>query len=401
MKVNPNLQHLINSEAAGKRGAILEGSSRSGKTFSGVDFVIKLCACNSGITINIIRETSVSFRTTLYDDFNRRLPDFGIQSPFTDRQEVQSFRMFGNKINLLGADKPSKFHGASCDFAWFNEMMDIPQSVFDQQEQRCRRFWWGDYNPKFTQHWIYAAILKRKEISFIHSTFADNPFISDAEKSKILSYDPSNPANIEAGTADDYNWKVYGLGHRGDLKGQIFRNIEWIDRFPDDVGFVYGLDFGFTNDPTVPVKVCDTGKELYLELLCYDPIDTPSELSAYMEQIGVKKNIPIIADSADKYTGENKGTVEMVRDLSRMGWNISKVSKTKSVNYWINKMKGRKIYIVRNRHAQHEVENYRWREVNGITINQPVDQHNHFWDAARYGFMALNNSNSGQVIYDE
>lgn len=400
MKVNPNLQHLINNEAWGKKGSILEGSSRSGKTFSGVDFVVLLTTKYSGVTINIIRETSVSFRTTLYDDFNRRLPDFGIISPFEDRQEVQSFMMFGNKVNLLGADKPSKFHGASCDFAWFNEMMDIPQKVFDQQEQRCRRFWWGDYNPKFTQHWIYQAILKRKDVSFMHSTFIDNPFISESERKKILSYDPSNPANIEAGTADDYNWKVYGLGERGDLKGRIFKNIEWIERFPDDLAYVYGLDFGFTNDPTVPVKVCDTGRELYLELLGYEPIDTPAELSAFLEAIGVQRHVPITADSADKYTGENKGTVEMVRDLRGLGWNISKVSKTKGVVYWINKMQERKIYIVRNRFAQQESENYRWREVNGIMINQPVDENNHFWDGARYGFMSLNIS-QGQMIYDE
>jgi phage terminase large subunit len=400
MKHNPNLTHLI-SKHLRRQGAILEGSSRSGKTWSGVDFVIYLVTNYSGLTINIIRETSVSFKTTLYDDFNRRLPDFGIQSPFIDRQEVPSFALFGSKINMLGADKPSKFHGASCDFAWFNEMMDIPQSVFDQQEQRCRKFWWGDYNPKFTQHWIYDKILKRPDVSSLRTTFTDNPFISRVEKKKILSYDPGNPLNIEAGTADDYMWRVYGLGMRGELKGRVFQAIEWVDAMPEGLAYVYGLDFGFTNDPTALVRIADDGLSIWLELLCYEPIETPGALSGYMDRIGIERYIPITADSSDKYTGENKGTVEMVRDLKREGWKIDKVKKDKSVVFWINKMKERQIKVVHNRHALAEAENYRWRTVNGITINQPVDEFNHFWDASRYGFMSLNPQQSQVMIWDE
>lgn len=59
--------------------------------------------------------------------------------------------------------------------------------------------------------------------------------------------------------------------------------------------------------------------------------------------------------------------------------------------FWINSMKKKKIHIITNKlsHlAKKEAENYRLKTINGIAINQPVDNFNHFWDAARYAHMA-------------
>jgi hypothetical protein len=81
----------------------------------------------------------------------------------------------------------------------------------------------------------------------------------------------------------------------------------------------------------------------------------------------------------------------MVRDLFDRGWEISKVSKTKSIMYWITEMKSHKIHIVKNdlwRKFQLEQENYRFKEVNGILINQPIDGHDHAFSAARYALMS-------------
>ena len=61
--------------------------------------------------------------------------------------------------------------------------------------------------------------------------------------------------------------------------------------------------------------------------------------------------------------------------------------------YWILSMKTKKIHIVKNSlymDIKKEKENYKFKEINGILINQPIDKYNHFWDAARYGHMAWN-----------
>jgi PBSX family phage terminase large subunit len=375
---------------SGHRGVVMEGSSRSGKTWSAIDAFIYIATRLNPekSTLNIVRETYNSFKYTLYDDLDRRLRDFGLYSPFGQKRDVDWFYIHQMKVNLLGADKPSKIHGAGSDYVWLNEAMHIPQEIFDQSEMRCRKFWVMDYNPSLTQHWVFDKVLSRPDVLHVHSTFLDNPYISPQERAKILSYDPENPANIEAGTADDYNWKVYGLGERGEMEGKIFRNINWIDEFPPEAkeAYWYGLDFGFTVDPTVPVRFAEVGNDLYIEYLFYAPIETPQLLSDTLDAIGVERWLPIIADSSDRYASD-RGAVEMVSGLQQLGWNIKKVSKRKTVMYWLNLMKERRLHIVKNPNAVKEFENYRLRQIAGITVNQPVDELNHGIDAARYAFM--------------
>ena len=141
------------------------------------------------------------------------MSDVGVKSPFVNRQEVSQFKIGGSTIHLLGADTDSKFHGSACDYFWVNEWLDVPKEVVDQAEMRCRKFFWGDYNPKYSDHYVYDKFCSRKDLAFLKTTFRDNPFISAAEKRKILSYEPTEE-NVRQGTADDFLWNVYGLGLR-------------------------------------------------------------------------------------------------------------------------------------------------------------------------------------------
>lgn len=411
---------------SGYRGAALEGSSRSGKTWSGVDIIIWLCLYYEpkGCTINIYRETYNEFKTTLYDDFKRRLDDYALPNPFHNAQEIKSFRIGKSRIYFLGDGK----HGGGCDYAFFNEVMFISQSVFDQTEMRCRKFWWADYNPSVTDHWFFDKVLTRPDVAFLRTTYLDNKHISPQERNKILSYDPwlpgsyivknsivmcynkatkkvepvtstnqppPHPTNIQNGTADEFMHKVYGLGLRGAMKGVIFPYVEWIDKFPEDKSPIYPNDFGFTTDPNALGKYAEDEYNIWIELLSYEPIETPEALASLLTELGIDPAKDIIpCDSSDKYTGENKGTVEMVKGLKQQGFiNAYKISKTKSVMYWLNSMKTKKIHIVKNhlyKEALKEQQNYRMREVNGIAINQPIDKFNHMWDMARYGHIAHN-----------
>lgn len=421
---------------SGYRGAGLEGSSRSGKTWSGVDIIIWLCLYYEpkGCTINIYRETYNEFKTTLYDDFKRRLDDFGLPNKFHNAEEIKSFKIGKSKIYFLGDGK----HGGGCDYAFFNEMMFISNSLFDQVEMRCRKFWWADYNPSVTDHWFFDKVLTRPDVAFLRTTYLDNKFISAQERNKILSYDPwkpgsyivknsivmcynkqtskvepvtstnqppPHPTNIQNGTADEFMHKVYALGLRGAMKGVIFPYVEWIDKWPEDKAPIYPNDFGFTTDPNVLGRYAEDENNIWIEPLCYEPIETPDALASLMEELGIDPAKDIIpCDSADKYTGENKGTVEMVKGLRQKGFVYAyKISKTKSVMFWLNSMKTKRIHIVKNhlyQQALKEQQNYRMKEIGGIAINQPIDKFNHIWDMARYGHIA-HNSKSQVLATDE
>lgn len=359
-----------------KRGAILEGGARSGKTWSSIDFLIWVCASypNKGLLIFLLKDTYAGFKTTLYDDFNRRLPDHGLPSPFTNVKEINSFYLFGNKIMLVGADQPEKFQSAGCDMFYANEALPIRKETWKQIEMRCRLFWWCDYNPMFTDHWLYD-FEKREEVTFCRSTMLDNPDTPEWQRKTILSYEPTD-ANMKAGTADDYLWNVYGLGLRSSPQGLIFPNVQWIDRFPDDVSRTwFGLDFGYTNDPTALVKIGVNGNDVYLEEQLYRPIDNAGLLIEVLTPI-VHGSL-VWADSADP---------QMIKDMQKAGIKCFPVKKFPgSIQHGIDVMKRYRLNIVRSVNFKKEAENYKWREINGISLNEPVDEFNHLWDASRYG----------------
>jgi len=372
---NRNLNFLKDCEADGIRGAVLEGASRSGKTWSSIDFIIYLCARESKINIIIVRETYNSFKTTLYSDFNRRLPDAGFISPFEMSRDVSTFWLFGNKISLMGADNPAKFHGAGSDYFFINEALDTPQNIFDQLEQRCRRFWWLDYNPKVTDHWIYNRVCNRPDVRVFKSTFDDNPKISPQERTKILSYEP-NTANQKAGTADGYMWKVYGLGERAAMEGLIFPNVTWIDDFPQDIELIsYGLDFGYTQDPTALVRVGRNGMNLFIQKLIYVPIDNANDLADTIKQV-MPETAFVYCDSADP------GMIASLR-VRKINALIAK-KYSGSVKDGIDILKRFKLHLVRDKDLRKEQENYKYRYISGIALNEPEDKFNHCWDAARY-----------------
>lgn len=382
-QINKNFAFLVQKEKHPKfRGAILEGSSRSGKTISSVDFTQYIGArIGTGFTINVLKETYNSFKTTLYDDFNKRMIDFGISSPFERSKEVITFNMLGNKVNLIGTDKESKFQGASCDFLYMNEMLDIPQGIFDQSEMRCRRFWWGDYNPKVTEHWVYNNVIPRDDVGFLHSTFKDNPFISDIELNKILSYEDTEN-NRRQGTVDKYKWKVYGLGIRAAMEGLIFPDVTWINAedFPEDCDEeTYGLDFGYTVDPSVLSRIGVKGRNMYLEKKFY----TPTKDSELLGELIYK----VLPDG--KHIWADPSDPGMIVDLQNQGLPIYGATRFKGwIMYGCNLINKFKIHIVRDKDARKEQENYKYKEIQGIRLNEPEDKHNHFWDATRYGVLS-------------
>lgn len=424
LKVAKNFEFLLENfsfkraEQQDKQGFIFEGGSGSAKTYDIIQFLMYYCQINEdkGKDILIFRLTYADLKKTVLKDFLKILKMYDMYDINNhSRSHPQTYDLFGNQIHFTGLDGMGS-HGERHDVIWGNEGMELGFDDWKQLNQRCNELFITDYNPSFTEHWIYDSLIKRADTLFLKSTQLDNPFLPKGQRQEILAYEPylpgsytvqnnsimykgeevseknqppPHPTNIESGTADEFMWKVYGLGLRGAMKGIIFPNVVYIDKFPD-MGYSYGLDFGFTVDPTALVKHAEDDKNIYLELLSYAPMDSPHLINDYMLKIGIEKTIPITADSSDKHTND-RGSFEMVSELYGMGWEISKVSKTGSVMLHIGTMKRKRIHIVKNhfyKEFKKEQENYRLKEINGIAINQPMDKWNHAWDSSRYAHMA-------------
>jgi len=375
--INPNLTFLTKAWSDKVNGVCLEGSSRSGKTYSIIQFLIALCSQKNGLVINIVRETYNSFKTTLYLDFAKILPEFGIKNPFGYVQDISTFNLLGNKINFLGTDKPDRLEGAGSDIFWCNEMLDINKVAFDQLEQRCRRFFIADWNPKTTDHWAFT-LEKRADVRFLRTTYKDNlHWISPMELAKIESYEPT-PENIQRGTADKFRWSVYGLGERAARHGLVHPDVTWIPEFPADgevekIGF--GVDFGFTNSPTSVVKVGRKGNDLFVKVLYYGPTSDVNKVIEAIE-LTIPKGHHFTCDSAEP---------GIISDLRRAGFAAIPCKKfAGSVKYGIDLINRHRLFYVSNVDLRKEQENRVWKYVGGIPLNEPEAGNDHAHDALAY-----------------
>lgn len=434
-KINYDQYKAICLEEDILSGVVLEGSSRSFKTISSLDFIVYISSTlETSAVFNIIKETYVSFKTTLYNDFNWRLPQYGIRSPFQDRQEVKSFKLFGNKINLIGADSESAQHGVGCDYLYVNEALDVSKAVRDQAIMRCRKFWWMDLNPKYAEHDIFTSTIGRPDVGHIKTTYKDNLQISPQERTQIESYQPVelseiakflgsqdedevkrfsaiqraikydtalNPdkypakdilelkrcqGNEETGTANKYMWLVYGLGERMAPDGLIFPNVTWIKEFPKDCPNIYwGSDFGYTVDPSTLVKigidrkaeVGDTVKpNMYLDLKFYEPTPTSNDYINLL-RVHIDKTTNIWADPSGEYGG--RGYISSCRNEGYQVYACN--SFPGSIEFGISIMKKYNLCIVDHPAMRKEQAGYikAKAKVNGVWVvtDTPVDANNH------------------------
>lgn len=361
-----------------------EGGSRSGKTFDAFDLIIDFCLIsNRPLMIYVLRDTLVNCKDYTLQDFKEKIRLRGLfeEDALTGEGQRPEYRIKDSVIRFRGLDKMGTKEGFPSDILFFNEVLSgISKEQFDSVTMRCKLLAILDWNPRYTKHWAFE-LEGRPNVFFTHTTFKDNPHCPKAVAKRILSYEPT-PENIAAGTADEWRWKVYGLGIRAAQEGLIFPDVDWIDTFPTDLEFTaFGLDFGFTVDPTAIVEVGAKGRDLFVRPCFYAPCDDPDTLAEILHNVMGYEQC-CIADSADKYAQNPEG---MVFSLQMRGLSVSKFSKySGSLIAGINILKNFRMHIVKDKDFQNEQGGYVWDSINGIKINRPIDKFNHYWDATRY-----------------
>lgn len=393
-----NLDLLIKNfdfTAKSKQGFILEGGSGSAKTYDVINFLILYCSKNKdkGKDILVFRQTLADLKKTAYKDFIKVLTMYGL---YHERNHSMSapinYKLYGNVIFFSGLDTMG-VHGERHDIIWGNEGMELDKDAFKQLNQRCNEAFIVDYNPSSTDHWIFNDLEKRPDTKKFTSTQLDNPFLPRGQRDEILAYEPT-AKNIEQGTADDYLWNVYGLGIRSAPEGLIFQHVEWINEFPTNVERVYfGLDFGYTNSPSALVKVGVHGRDMFVQCLFYDATPDPNELIAPLTEHCGKEMI--WADPSGR---------GMIAILRRAGFNVMATNTFPgSIKTGLSMMKSYKQHWVRSAALVKEQSNYKYRTINGVKTDDPIDEYNHCFTGDTLittdrGLIELNYVEAGDMV---
>jgi phage terminase large subunit len=276
------------------------------------------------------------------------------------------------------------------DVLFLNEANHIDYEIADALITRSNTIW-IDFNPD-RQFWVHDEILTEADSEFLLLTYKDNeacpPEILSELNIKLgkaynnPSGDRTDPKNIKS----DYwhNWcKVYIDGEVGTLQGAIFQNWQ-IGLFDESLPHVYGLDFGFSNDPDSLIKVAVDKKRkiIYASEVLYKTGNSTDQLIDILNnRLNPLKSV-VVADSADPRT---------INDIRQRGLNIYPAKKgADSVRNGIKRIQDYEIIVDANSlNLINELRNYIWHDKRSQV---PIDAYNHQIDPLRYAFDYLTQS---------
>jgi len=363
-KANPNYTFL-KENVPKNRFTLLQGGTRSGKTFSVIYYIIWLCQNYSGLEIDICRKEYAALKATVWKDFKEVLFKHNLYDPANHHKTDKIYNLNGNIINYYGADDPAKIHGRKRQILWLNEADQFDEETIDQLFPRTTHRIIMDYNPAMpTVHWLDDYI---RDFPVVVTTYKDNPHLT---KSQVL--------DIERKKNNAYWWSVYGTGQRTKPTGVIFNEWEKAP-FDDSLPFIYGMDFGYVNDPTTLVKIAVGKHKIYTKEMLYETGLSTDNISDVLESRDISKNDLIVADNAEP---------RLIAELQSKGWNVVPCTKGRdSVRLGLVKMMDYTIVSTEDCHNMHkELNNYIW---NDKKSNTPIDDWNHLIDATRYAFDEL------------
>jgi len=354
-----------------------QGGTRSGKTYNILLWIIfDYCARHEGKTITICRKTFPSLRATVMRDFLDILKKHKIYSEADHNKSNSEYNLKNNLIEFISLDIPQKVRGRKRQLLYINEANEINKEDWQQLIFRTEEQVILDYNPSDEYHFIYDEVLTRKDCDFYITTYKDNPFL-----------DPNIRTEIERlKETDETYWQIYGLGQKGVSKATIFSFSE--GKIPESAQFLsYGMDFGYTNDPTTLVEVYRDQDTLYAKELLYRTHMTTQDINKFLREANINK--VIYCDSAEP---------RLIDELRRMGNQVRATIKGRdSIQAGIDVLRRYKLKIEGDHFIQ-EMRNYKWTEdKTGKLTNIPIDKNNHLIDAFRYAtYNVLSKPNYGK-----
>ena len=338
------------------------GGTRSGKTYAVLQFLI-VKAIENKETITIVRKTIPSLKRTVIKDFKDILQGLNIWQDENYNITDRIYNLYDSTIQFLSTDDADKLRGIKSTILFIDEASEIDEESYFQLSIRTSGKIILAYNPTVSPyHWLRTM----PEVERYVTTYRDNIYLPKEMIDAIENLQHTN----------EKYWKIYGKGEFAPNDKAIFQ-FELCDSIDADfVGF--GIDFGFSNDPTALCAVYKNSDTIFLEELIYEKGLVTNDIVAKLNSLDIQKSEEIWGDSAEP---------RLIEELYRSGFNIKPVVKGKdSIKFGIGVMQNHKIKILKtSQNLINEMYAYQYStDKHGYTTDTPEGGLDHLIDAARY-----------------
>lgn len=352
------------------RTFVNQGGTSSGKTMTILFVLLYHAIKERGAVITIVGQDLPNLKVGAFRDCKTILANSPWLTKFFKVSE-SGHSITGQNGSILefnSYDDAQDAKNGKRDYLFVNEANGVSYEIYWQLQIRTRKQVFIDYNPS-ERFWVHNEVIGREGVRLIISDHRGNPFLTEEEHQRI--------ENI----SDPDLWEVYARGKTGKLKGLVLTNWDIVDTMPDRSEWkadLYGLDWGYVNDPTALVHICLVRGELYADGLIYRTGMTNADIAKEMRNIGLSRSDLVVADSAE---------MKSIAEVNANGFRLIPCTKgSSSVIQGIDVLKRYKIHVTRRSAGlRDELLAYKWeRDRDGNLTNKPVDAFNHAIDAMRY-----------------
>lgn len=380
------------------RYRVCKGSRASKKSKTTALWLIASMMRYPGSNALVVRKVFRTLKDSCYTDLKWAVHRLQVDSwwDFKESPLEITYNAAGGlqqKIYFRGLDDPLKIasiaveDGSLC-WMWIEEAYEITkESDFDMLDESIR----GEvadglfkqitltFNPWNEHHWLKARFFDAPDDQTLAVTtdYRCNEWLDDNDRQLFEDMRIRNPRR----------YQVAGLGDWGIVEGLVYENwreeaftLQEIQERHADLQSAFGLDYGYTNDPTALFAgyVSISGRRIYVYDELYKKGLSNRLIYAEIERMGYSKE-QITGDSAEPKSND---------ELKSYGLRIRGAKKgPDSVNNGIQWIQDFEI-IVHPRCVNYitEISNYTWdKDRFGNKLNRPIDDFNHLMDAMRYG----------------
>lgn len=355
-----------------KRLRVVQGGTSAGKTIGILLIFIDRLQSKKGLISSVVSETMPHLKRGAIRDFLSIMEGNGYYKDdnWNRTDFIYTFEN-GSRLEFFSADSSDKVRGPRRNGDLFmNECNNISYDTYTQLVIRTSGNIWLDYNP-VQSFWVNDEILPNVDHDFLKLTYLDNEGL-----------DPAIVQEIESRKSNKYFWTVFGLGEMGEIEGKIFNNWQIIDSVPHEARLErYGLDFGYTNDPSAIVAVYYyNGGYIWDEILFAKGFSNKQLAETILAQ---QRKAMVIADSAEP---------KSIDEIRSYGVNIQPCVKGRdSVRQRIQLTQDQPHSITKQSvNVIKEYRNYMWAtDKDGKRLNEPQHIFSHSMDAGMYAESSL------------
>ena len=322
-----------------------------------------------GLSITVVRKTIPSLKRTVIKDFIDILKGLGIwnESDYNGTDRIWNY--YDSTIQFISTDDAEKLRGIKSDILFIDEASEIDEESYFQLGIRTTGQIILAYNPTVSPyHWLRQMGDCERYVT----TYRDNPYLPKEMVAAIEELQSKN----------EKYWKIYGLGEFAPNEKAVYK-FDIVDDFEGEF-IAFGLDWGYSQDPTAVVALYKNGDNIYLEEVLYEKGLVLKDIADTLTKNEINKSYEIWCDSSEPRS---------IEELYRYGFNAKAVTKGKdSIKFGISVLQNHKIHILRSsQNLINEMYGYQYAtDKYGYVTDTPEGGLDHLLDAARYvGMMRL------------